>query len=239
MAVLEFALLFPIALAIVLVMIQTAMLMAGNLFVHYSAFAAARAASVCVPMDLWAVGEPRNVVLADGDSSTKLAWIRRAAVLAVAPACAGGADDPGARRDGTWQRRLTGFFAGGPAPNWLSRRSLDVMVAYADAHTQVSLSTPSRILPADGDDGRLDGRFDNGSPAAPYGNVEDLAVTVRHELVLPIPYANRLFGHRLAGSSGLWAVQIAATHTLINQGRYDTVMPEYIGNAPSELFLPR
>jgi hypothetical protein len=239
MAVLEFALLFPVALAVVLLMVQTAMLMAGNLMVHYSAFAATRAAVVCVPMDLTAAGEPPNVVLRDNNNSAKLAWIRRAAVLAVAPACAGGPVDHAVSANGIWQQRLAAFFSGQGSPSWLSRRSMDLMVAYADAHTQVSLAAPAGIPPADGDDGRLDGVFDNGSSVTPYGPVEDLSVTVRHELILPVPYANRLFGHRLAGWPGQWAVQIAATYTLVNQGRYDNITPEYISGAPNELLLPR
>jgi len=52
LAVVEFVLLFPVALAIVLVMIQTAMMMAGNMLVHYSAFAAARSAMVIAPSEV-------------------------------------------------------------------------------------------------------------------------------------------------------------------------------------------
>ncbi len=237
MAVLEFALLFPIALAVVMIMIQTALLMAGNLVVHYAAFCAARSAIVTVPMNWSDQGEPRNVIMPNG---LKLEFIRRAAVQAVAPACAGCPDDSGARQQGSWQKKLTAFFAAGgdKQPSWLNRRSMDVMMAYADKHTQVSIAPSSQMAPADGDDGRLDNKIDSSSSQR-YGPTEDLVVTVHHDLILSIPYANRIFGKRLTGNEDYIATQIAATYTLGNQGKYDNVTPEYIPGSPNELLLPR
>ena len=49
-AMIEFALVLPVALILVLFMAQSALLMVGHLCVHYSAYCAARAAIVYVPL---------------------------------------------------------------------------------------------------------------------------------------------------------------------------------------------
>ena len=92
-ALIEFVLVLPIALMLVLVMLQSALLMAGNFCVHYAAYCAARSAVVQVPMD-YGRNEPPNVVLADPIWSGKLARIRDAAVWAVMPVCCGRKDYP-------------------------------------------------------------------------------------------------------------------------------------------------
>ena len=80
-AAIEFVLVFPIALTIVLVMIQSMLLVTQNIVVHYSAYIAARAAIVQVPRKVSYI-EPRNVV-AEPDSSEKMAHILKAAIWAV------------------------------------------------------------------------------------------------------------------------------------------------------------
>jgi hypothetical protein len=65
-AIVEFAMVLPILLLLVLLMGQSALLMTGNLCVHYAAFCAARSAIVQVPLALNDT-EPRNV-LADADT---------------------------------------------------------------------------------------------------------------------------------------------------------------------------
>ena len=48
-ATIEFVLVFPIVLFVALLVAQSTLLMGGNIFIHYSAFAATRAAIVQVP----------------------------------------------------------------------------------------------------------------------------------------------------------------------------------------------
>src|SRR5690606_37869617 len=68
-ATMEFALVFPIFLFFILTLVQTSLLMVGNLYVHYAAFASVRSAIVQVPrnpvVDPYnsAVNETRNRVL--------------------------------------------------------------------------------------------------------------------------------------------------------------------------------
>ena len=97
---------------------------------------------------------------------------------------------------------------------------------YADEHTAVALKEPAGYAPDDTDDGRLDGTFDNGSFVPPYHKREDITVTVRHELYLWVPYAGRIFGRELPGWPGHYAKMVSASHTLVNQGRYDNVVRE-------------
>ena len=235
-AVLEFALVFPIALTIVLIMVQTALLMTGNLLVNYAAYCAARSAVVWIPREL--PDEPRNVVVADDDASDKFRRIRRAAVLAVMPAATSVPADPDREADGTWRRRL-GQLLGerGPSARWLDGWPMATALWYADGHTDVVLKDPAGHVPNDADDGRLDGAFDNGSFVTPYHKREDITVTVRHQLYLWVPYAGRIFGRELADWPGHYATRVSASHTLVNQGRYDNVIQEYVPDS-YELLLP-
>ncbi len=83
----EMTLLFPIAVMIFLVITQAALLFNANMVVHYSGFAAARVATVVVPMEIGS--EAPNLVwnpdVSETPPSEKLELIRRAAVLALVP----------------------------------------------------------------------------------------------------------------------------------------------------------
>lgn len=216
-AAIEFALLFPFALMIVLVMIQSMLLVAGNLAVHQAAYAAARSAIVWVPANL-SDDEPKNV-LASPASSAKLHHIRSAAVYAVMPVSAGkaglGGEDPG--NAAVIQAGLERFWQlyGSSAPNWV-RTMLAGKYRYAWSFTEVSLSDP-----ADG---------------AAYGDHETITVKVRHKLYLSVPYADMVFslidGEELPGASGHYAMIVNAACSLTNQGVKDDIdveqFPRYV-----------
>jgi hypothetical protein len=220
-AAIEFVLLFPIALCVALVMMQSMLLVTGNIVVHYAGYAAARAAIVHVPeRDVYE--EPRNVV-ADPDYSGKWLRIRLAAVEALKGVSAGARGDWGPVPDdaGDGQAMEEGydrFYAlyDRPTPRWV-RTMLANKWDYALAHTEVTL-----IEPAVG---------------GVYGDHEDLTVTVRHQLYLSVPYAKRLFGRELYGGSGHYAAEATATYTLTNQGVEDQidveVFPRYVGRGSS------
>ncbi len=211
-AAIEFALLFPFALMIVLVMIQSMLLAVGNLAVHHAAYAAARSAVVWVPENL-SHDEPRNIT-ASPESSAKFHRVRLAAVYAVMPVSAGnggpGGSDPGSAaiiQDGLerfWQ------LYGSSAPRWV-QTMLEGKCHYAWNFTEVSLSPPS--------DGNA------------YGDHETLRVQVRHTLYLSVPYANRIFGDSLA--SGHYGTPVNVTYSLTNQGVEDEIdveqFPRYVG----------
>jgi len=102
---LAFVLTFPLFLAILMLIAQIGLLMVAQMVVHYSAFAAVRAACVWIPAEVCGyVDEPANwqsvfpqsnstmdslslVVIAPSLDSPKLQQIRSAAVQAIAPIC--------------------------------------------------------------------------------------------------------------------------------------------------------
>ncbi|MDY7009474.1 MAG: TadE family protein [Planctomycetota bacterium] len=207
-AAVEFALLFPFALMILLMMIQSMLLMAGNLAVHHAAYAAARSAVVWVPENL-SHDEPKNV-LASPNSSAKFHRIRSAAVYAVMPVSAGKGDwsgeDPG--NAAVIQEGLERFWQlyGSSAPNWV-QTMLAGKYRYAWNFTEVSLSDPA------------------GGGA--YGDHETINVQVRHRLYLSVPYADLVFslidGEELPGASGHYAMIVNAGCSLTNQGVEDEI----------------
>jgi len=214
-AALEFALVFPIALVIVLIMIQSSLLVAGNIAVHYAAYAAARAAIVWIPEGV-SYEEPRNV-LVDSDYSIKMGHIRAAAVYAVMPVSA---SNPvgGSSTEGDFtaiQQGIERFYQlyDTNVPNWV-RTMLPGKFAYAWNHTSVRVNPPA-----------------NGES---YGDHETIQVHVRHDLYLPVPYVNRIFGHSLCeGGCGYYATQVDTTCALTNQGVPDEIdveiFPRYVG----------
>jgi hypothetical protein len=207
-AILEFALVLPIAMALVLVMVQCSLLMGGNLCVHYAAFCAARSAVVYVPDD-FSPGEPPNLV-SEARWSGKLRRIRDAAVWAVFPISCGHSsypeEDVGRLREG-----LEEFFDGygQRAPGWVDGR-IGRKLQYAQDHTEVDLHPPA-----------------DGLTYAPH---EDLRVTVRHTFYLSVPYANWVFRHLdrddgvdLDFGDGEYGMVITASCTLTNEGVRDYV----------------
>jgi hypothetical protein len=212
--ILEFAMVLPIALMLVLLMTQSAMLMGGNLCVHYAAYCAARSAIVHVPANANA-SEPPNVVLAAG-ASAKQDRIRLAAVWACMPVSCSGDDYPGG--GSAMASKLTDgldrFFSNyaRTTPGWV-RTSLGKRLSYADEYTSVDLEPP-----ANGDR---------------YTEHEDLRVRVSHTLYLSVPYANWFFstldkrdGVKLSFGAANYGMRIHAACTLTNEGLQDFVEPE-------------
>jgi hypothetical protein len=203
-AAIEFALVFPFALIIALLMIQSVLAVSGNLAVHYAAYAAARSAVVWVPEKLWAE-EPRNVV-ADPGASRKLPHIRAAAVFALVPVSAGktGVGGAGGGNPATITGGMATFFQtrGSSVPNWV-RTTLAAKLHYAWDYTEVTLFPPANRVQ--------------------YGDHEELKVSVRHMLYLSVPYVNRFFGDPLPGGGGDYGRPVEAAYALTNQGVEDDI----------------
>jgi len=204
-AAVEFALLFPVALMIVLIMIQSATLLSANLVVHHAGYTAARAAITWVPEKV-SYDEPRNVVASPGQSE-KLHRIRAAAVyklLAISASRRGSAagGDSALIQDG-----LTRFYTlyGEEVPGWI-RNMLPAKYEYAWEHTEVGLHPPA-----------------NGQV---YGDNEELRVWLRHTVYLSVPYAGRVFALLGAGGElpeGGFGTDVEVTYTLTNQGVEDEI----------------
>ena len=206
---LEFALVLPIALTLVLVMAQSSLLMVGNLCVNYAAYCAARSAIVQVPDNL-APAEGPNVIGVDPYSSPKLLRIQSAAVWAVLPVSCGSQEYPegdAARLNQGVSDLLAGY--GADAPGWVGPY-LARKLRYAQDHTTVELDPPV---------GGME-----------YAPAEDIVARVSHTFYLSIPYANWVFqkfagadGVDLAFGQGERGMVIRADCTLTNQGVQDYV----------------
>ncbi|MHC4983659.1 MAG: TadE/TadG family type IV pilus assembly protein [Planctomycetota bacterium] len=219
----EFALVLPIILMLVLVMIQSTLLMAGNLCVHYAAYCAARTAIVTIPdgprqpdHKLPQAPEGPNVLryyhfsLREGGSEkTNRIW--RAAIWAVLPVSSSSPDIPEADArsltDGLWN-----FFAGyGMDAPWWATGVIARKLRYARDYTAIYVEPP-----AAGDR---------------YGDNEDITVRVEHTLYLAVPYASRLFsafagGQRLDFGAGEYGTVVSASCRLTNEGVQDYVEEE-------------
>lgn len=214
-AMLEFALVLPIALMLVLVMAQSSLLLGANVCVHYAAYCAARTAIVTIPSEF--SREPPNET--SGEGGPKWERIRQSAVWALMPIACGSSYYPSSVDAGILTDGLDEFFAayGRTTPAWATNtRVLSTKLSYASdsQYTTVALEPPT-----------------NG---AVYDQHESLTVGVRHTYYMPVPFASSLFAKLLdkangvayAGSlDGEYGLDIYATCTLTNQGVREYIEP--------------
>lgn len=216
--IVEFALVLPFALFVVLMMVQASMLMGGSICVNYSAFCAARSAIVTVPYEL-SGDEPWNIVTDDPDASGKMARITNAAVWAVTPVSCGYSKYP--ETDATdlinGMDRLYSQYDR-DMPHRISD-GLPRKLAYAREYTEVELELP-------GDDEQ-------------YGPSEDLRVKVKHTFYLAVPYANWVFskledGVELDFAPSQYGLNMYAHCRLTNEGEQDFIEIEEFPHASDE-----
>jgi hypothetical protein len=233
----EFALVFPILLTLGLLLLQTMLVMAGNIMIHHAAFAAARSAIVQIPRDLPEYDEPANQIF-DATDSAKRQIIRKAAVWALVGVS--GRWPAGATPVDTFTQGLSEVYTGtGQAvPAWINAQA-GARLRYADAHTSVRMlvvqsdSPGSPIVVSTVTDrvsqlisqGRLDPDWP--SNLLPVGPRDPITVEVEHKLVLSIPVACWFFSSgRHAGSgpggpgdnSRSYYSTVTAQCTLPNEG---------------------
>lgn len=216
-ATIEFALVFPIILFLGLTLAQVTLLMVGNYFVHYAAFAAARSAIVVVPVDYEIGGEPRNVIDSDPRSG-KLRVIHEAAALALVPVA--GQLDSADIDVSPFVEGLAGHFAsyGQSEPNWVDRLAAN-RLRYAFMNTQVMLNEPLvfgdevEFVPLIG--------------VHEFGPRDPITVHVEHQLHLSVPFARVFFAdgpvYVAGGAQSAYAL-VEARATLTNQG-IDSSLP--------------
>ena len=211
-AIIEFALVLPFAMALVLLLAQSSLLMVGHLCVQYSAYCAARAAIVAIPDDLARFGgEAQNYVEPDPDSSPKQRRILRSALWAVMPISCSTSDQQKAdlpELTGGLEEFFTAY--GKETPGWV-KANLERKWQYAKDHTFVELAPP------------ISGDL--------YGEAEDIQVSVRHTFYLAVPIARSVF-RRLADGVDLdiglgeYGLIMRATCALTNEGVQDYVDEE-------------
>jgi TadE-like protein len=215
-ATVEFCMVFPIVLFLTLMLAQATLLMVGNQFVHYAAFAATRSAIVYIPQDTtgWdspGQGEPYNVIV-PVNGRAKFDAIRAAAYLAVAPVC-------GKREDGGEDLRADEYVAGlrdhfaaygQDAPRWIETLAA-ARLRYAAANTDV------QVLETDVDDTSIE-YYDIAPIGYTFGPREAITVRVEHRLNLSVPYVRAIFadGEHNNGR-GKYAL-VSAQYTLTNEG---------------------
>jgi len=222
--VVEFALALPIAMVLSLIMAQSALLMSGNLCVHYAAYCAARSAIVQIPLDV-SDDEPANV-LDDGYRSVKLRRVRSAALWAVMPICPASPlldSDP---RGQTLAEGLEEFFGAHwqNPPAWVGSGYLGRKFAYADEYTDVTMMR--RI-------GGVGETIEYVELTYPYTYMahEEVRVEIDHVFYLAVPYAARIFaaldgGTDLDLGAGHYGLEIRAACSMPNEGARDYIEVE-------------
>jgi Flp pilus assembly protein TadG len=228
-AMMEFALVFPIALFLILLLTQTTLVMAGNLYVHYAAFAATRAAIVTIPADYSAKdNEGPNVLTVGG---AKFERIRMAAVWALTPV--GGKGQGGSAPADQFAQGIDQYYSamGQKAPYWADHVIPD-RVRYADANTSITvlITTATTAPPQVTFEPLGNGQtytYGYGMGVAPptdppRSSRDPVTIQVTHRFNLSIPYVRAIFADNR--SKDISYSTISAQYTLTNEG-IDTSLP--------------
>jgi len=218
-ATIEFALVFPVILVLVLLLTQITLLMGSYSYLHYAAFAAARAAIVQVPTS----NEVENVnVTSNADNSPKRAAIRRAAVYALVPIAGRTAGDPSTVAN-NYLAGLHNYFGeyNQESPAWINNLAAD-RLRYADAHTEVVISNVELD-----DTGRVITTELPSTSQYTFGPKDPIMVRVNHRLNLSVPYVSAFFanGALTAAEGGGRYREVTAYYVLTNEGVYDALPP--------------
>lgn len=211
---LEFTLVFPLFLVIIMIIWQLLLLMNAAQLVSAAAFSAARSAIVMIPMQLGREGP--NQLLGEESSEKRRVITQAAAVtcIPISPPITDWVKSAGFLGGvGSLTGGLSGFSfvwvglaksAGLPNPGRLAQKAL-----YAGQFTSVDIS------------GDAQGRFAENGP---------VTVKVRHKFFLNVPYVNVLFSdnnlfarfgqgqYRRAFGWGVPQRTLTAEYTLLNEG---------------------
>jgi len=230
-ATLEFTLVFPILLTFSLLLIQTALLYAGNLVVHSAAFAATRAAIVQIPYDDQFNGEPSNVIYNGPSGATTLAgWgkydrIRWAGVVGVWPVS--GPGEPESRQADGIHGAMTSYFNDlrGSAPAWVDTLIED-RLHYAADHDNTRITIRRMRLDDHSHqvvfEALADGDYET------FGPREPITVQLIHRFNLSVPYVRSVYAEDSqdirGGYRGMYT-EISTQYTLTNEGLMDELPP--------------
>ena len=203
---------FPIVLFLILILVQSTLLMVGNQFVHYAAFAATRSAIVYIPADMTDQGGVGRNSLSLTKGTPKYDAIRASAYLAVMPVCGRLDDSNEPLRTDEFVDGLRDHFAsyGQDPPRWVDTLAAD-RLRYAAEHTDIQIMRATVI--------KQDVEFEEVLPGdEPFGPRETITVRVEHKLNLSVPYVRGIFADGdLPGGRGKYAL-VTAHYTLTNEG---------------------
>jgi hypothetical protein len=212
----EFALVFPLLLFMVLVLAQVTFLMTGNLFVHYAAYAATRSAIVQVPQPQEDDG-PNHYTHSRGN--TKCDRIHEAAAIALMPVGGRQTSTNSSVNANAFVGGLGQYYTGHNEPNWVANLAAD-RLRYALDNTSVAMMRPVII-----DERTVEFR-EIGRGETHYFEARDpITTVVTHRLNLGIPYANRIFAQGENPHGPGRHVVVTAGYTLTNEGVRDELPP--------------
>jgi len=202
---------FPIVMFLVLILVQVTLLMVGNQFVHYAAFAATRSAIVYIPADYSDDGEGPDVIQ-PGEGSAKFDAIRASAYLALVPV-SGRLDKNSEVTTDAFVAALHDYFASysQDSPRWVDSLAAD-RLRYAAANTTVE------VMETVVSDQEVD-TF----PIAPgehftFGPRDAITVRVEHRLNLSVPYVRGIFADGEHPDGRGKYTEVSAQYTLTNEG---------------------
>ena len=198
----EFVMVLPILLFLILMLMQTTLVMGGNFFVHYAAFTATREAVTIMPTGLDATYNRYD------RGSDKHEAIRRDAWLALVPVS--GRQTSGHPDAEAYASAFASFYNnyGSVPPRWVENLLAD-RYRYAEANTQITVIRPVVV-----DEYNID--FEEVSDGYTFGYREPITVRVEHRLHLSIPLARAIFQD--GTMDGLAYTDVAAHYTLTNEG---------------------
>jgi len=230
-AMIEFALLFPVALTLFLIMIQAAFLYVGNFYVNLAAFRAARSAIVHIeaprlPALDWDNGGPGDP--AEGRAPTRVLVTPQMldhAHRAAAFACIGisgtttgietevnspfDSDAQAGAQDAAWSAYI------GQSQRW-SGEKFRQRHSYALSQTRITRPLPGELL----------------EPVYQFGHRTPIRIEVEHDFELMIPFANRLIGDSsYVNLNGYRFIRLRATQPMMMDKIMELTPPGIIPTA--------
>lgn len=207
----EFLLLLPIVLSILLLILEVALMVQAKLVVNYAAFCAVRSAIVWIPADAPG-GEARNHIDRTDPDSDKMQKIWRAAAFAcvsISPHYSSSLVDRTGISDASDDQkdaveRIAAFFPSHGDGNVADSFRNRLAYGFDSANTTIEIIAES-------------GSHDQS--AGDYGDHDPVTVKVTHRFYLGIPLANRLMGTSFgAGPGSGFYYPISEQYTLLNEG---------------------
>lgn len=208
----EFLLLLPIVLSILLLILEVALMVQAKFVVNYAAFCAVRSAIVWIPADAPG-GEARNHIDRTDSSSDKMQKIWRAAAFAcvsISPHYSSSLVDRTGISDASDDQkdaveRIAAFFPSDGDGNVADSFKNRLAYGFDSANTTIEIVAESG------------GSHDQN--AGDYGDHDPVTVRVTHRFYLGIPLANRLMGTSFgAGPGSGFYYPISEQYTLLNEG---------------------
>jgi hypothetical protein len=204
---------FPIVLILTLILVQFTLLMVGNQFVHYAAFAATRSAIVYIPADYSYNGGGGLNTINPTRGNTKFDAIRAAAYLAVMPVCGRLETSSEDLRTNELLNGLRDHFAsyGQDAPRWVDTLAA-ARLRYAAENTNIQIMR-TVVTNSDVD-------FEDIAPQGYYtfGPRDAITVRIEHKFYLSVPYIRGFFADGVSDDGRGKYASITAHYTLTNEG---------------------